>query len=284
MRHAPCAPASPPIASTAPSCRRSISRRPSRSTASTSRAHSTTRGAAIPTRSQLADALAELEGGARAVVTSTGMSAVTLVLQLLKPGDVSSPRTTATAARSACCARSRRAATSSSSSPISRRPHARSRSRRAQPRASSGSRRRAIRCFASPTFARVAAAAHAVGRDRRRRQHLPLARAAAADRARRRHRRALDDEVPERPQRRRRRRGRSRATRRCGDELAWWANCLGITGAPFDSYLTLRGVRTLHARIAAAPRERARGRRGAVASTTPCAQCLLSGARDASGS
>jgi cystathionine gamma-synthase len=33
------------------------------------------------------------------------------------------------------------------------------------------------------------------------------------------------------------------------DELAWWANCLGITGAPFDSYLTLRGVRTLHARL-----------------------------------
>jgi cystathionine gamma-synthase len=34
-----------------------------------------------------------------------------------------------------------------------------------------------------------------------------------------------------------------------GDQLAWWANCLGITGAPFDSFLTLRGVRTLHARI-----------------------------------
>ena len=34
-----------------------------------------------------------------------------------------------------------------------------------------------------------------------------------------------------------------------GEELAWWANCLGITGAPFDSYLTLRGVRTLHARM-----------------------------------
>ena len=41
-----------------------------------------------PTRSQLASALAELEGGANAVVTSTGMSAVTLVLQLVKPGDV----------------------------------------------------------------------------------------------------------------------------------------------------------------------------------------------------
>jgi cystathionine gamma-synthase len=35
-----------------------------------------------------------------------------------------------------------------------------------------------------------------------------------------------------------------------GEELAWWANCLGTTGAPFDSYLTLRGVRTLFARMA----------------------------------
>jgi cystathionine gamma-synthase len=33
------------------------------------------------------------------------------------------------------------------------------------------------------------------------------------------------------------------------EELKWWANCLGITGAPFDSYLTLRGIRTLHSRI-----------------------------------
>jgi cystathionine gamma-synthase len=32
-------------------------------------------------------------------------------------------------------------------------------------------------------------------------------------------------------------------------DLAWWANCLGLTGAPFDSYLTLRGLRTLHARM-----------------------------------
>ncbi len=34
------------------------------------------------------------------------------------------------------------------------------------------------------------------------------------------------------------------------DEIAWWANCLGVTGAPFDSFLTLRGLRTLHARLA----------------------------------
>ncbi|MBD8524995.1 cystathionine gamma-synthase [Pseudomarimonas arenosa] len=40
-----------------------------------------------PTRDQLADALAGLEGGAGAVVTSSGMSAITLVLNLLKPGE-----------------------------------------------------------------------------------------------------------------------------------------------------------------------------------------------------
>lgn len=33
------------------------------------------------------------------------------------------------------------------------------------------------------------------------------------------------------------------------EQLAWWANCLGVTGAPFDAWLTLRGVRTLFARI-----------------------------------
>ena len=34
-----------------------------------------------------------------------------------------------------------------------------------------------------------------------------------------------------------------------GERLGWWANCLGVTGAPFDAWLTLRGVRTLHARL-----------------------------------
>lgn len=31
--------------------------------------------------------------------------------------------------------------------------------------------------------------------------------------------------------------------------LTWWANALGVTGAPFDSFLTLRGLRTLDARL-----------------------------------
>jgi cystathionine gamma-synthase len=32
-------------------------------------------------------------------------------------------------------------------------------------------------------------------------------------------------------------------------QLLWWANAIGVTGAPFDSFLTLRGVRSLHARM-----------------------------------
>ena len=35
-----------------------------------------------------------------------------------------------------------------------------------------------------------------------------------------------------------------------GTQLTWWANALGLTGAPFDSFLTLRGLRTLEARLA----------------------------------
>jgi cystathionine gamma-synthase len=34
-----------------------------------------------------------------------------------------------------------------------------------------------------------------------------------------------------------------------GEQLAWWCNCLGLSGAPFDSFLTLRGVRTLQPRL-----------------------------------
>lgn len=33
------------------------------------------------------------------------------------------------------------------------------------------------------------------------------------------------------------------------EQLAWWANATGVTGGAFDSYLTLRGLRSLHARM-----------------------------------
>jgi cystathionine gamma-synthase len=39
------------------------------------------------------------------------------------------------------------------------------------------------------------------------------------------------------------------ATAELQENLAWWANAIGVTGAPFDSFMTLRGVRTLHARM-----------------------------------
>jgi len=39
-------------------------------------------------------------------------------------------------------------------------------------------------------------------------------------------------------------------TKELHDQLAWWANALGLTGGAFDSFLTLRGLRTLQARLA----------------------------------
>ncbi|MEY8252831.1 MAG: cystathionine gamma-synthase [Colwellia sp.] len=34
-----------------------------------------------------------------------------------------------------------------------------------------------------------------------------------------------------------------------GETLAWWANCIGITGSAFDSFLALRGLKTLPVRM-----------------------------------
>lgn len=39
------------------------------------------------------------------------------------------------------------------------------------------------------------------------------------------------------------------ATKELADQVAWWGNCLGLTGSAFDSFLTLRGLRTLHVRL-----------------------------------
>jgi cystathionine gamma-synthase len=39
------------------------------------------------------------------------------------------------------------------------------------------------------------------------------------------------------------------ATPELHEQLAWWANAIGVTGAPFDSFMTLRGLRTLNARM-----------------------------------
>jgi cystathionine gamma-synthase len=39
-------------------------------------------------------------------------------------------------------------------------------------------------------------------------------------------------------------------TKELHEQLAWWANALGLTAGAFDSFLTLRGLRTLNARLA----------------------------------
>lgn len=33
-----------------------------------------------------------------------------------------------------------------------------------------------------------------------------------------------------------------------GEKLTWWANCLGLSASPFDAHMTMRGARTLFAR------------------------------------
>ncbi|MGD2133980.1 MAG: cystathionine gamma-synthase [Maricaulaceae bacterium] len=47
-----------------------------------------------------------------------------------------------------------------------------------------------------------------------------------------------------------------------GEELAWWTNCVGASGSAFDSFLTLRGARTLFARL-----DRQEATAGAIAET-----------------
>ncbi len=41
------------------------------------------------------------------------------------------------------------------------------------------------------------------------------------------------------------------ATTELQQQLEWWGNATGVAGAPFDSFLTLRGLRTLHVRLQA---------------------------------
>jgi cystathionine gamma-synthase len=40
------------------------------------------------------------------------------------------------------------------------------------------------------------------------------------------------------------------ATEELAEKMNWWANAMGLSGAPFDSFLTMRGVRTLFVRMA----------------------------------
>ena len=200
-----------------------------------------------PTRDYLAQALAELEGGLRGVVTSTGMAAVNLVLQLVRPGDL-------VIAAHDCYGGTHRLLRS-----LAARGHfevlftdltcdgASDLVRVERPR---------LLWIETPSnpllritdLERVIAAGHDAGA------------IVAVDNT-------FLSPVLQRPlelgadlvvhSTTKYLNGHSdvvggavvTADASLGEEMAWWANCLGITGAPFDSFLTLRGLRTLHPRM-----------------------------------
>ena len=201
-----------------------------------------------PTRDQLAGALAELEGGAGAVVTATGMAAITLVLEaLLQPGDRlvvthdcygGSWRLFDALARkgrfdleladlrdpAACAAALARPARlvwiETPSNPLLRITGIEGVVRRAR---AAGACVLVDNTFLSPALQRpIDHGADLVLHSTTKyiNGHSDVVGGAVA---------ARDPALLE--------------------TLAWWANALGLTGAPFDSFLTLRGLRTLDARL-----------------------------------
>ena len=200
-----------------------------------------------PTRDALASALAELEGGAGAVVTSSGMAALNLVLQLLEPGDVLvAPhdcyggtyrlfdtlakkghfevrfvdQTDSAALAAACDCKPRLILVETPSNPLLRIVDIEAIAAIAK---GCGALLAVDNTFLSPALQQpISLGADLVIHSTTKylNGHSDVVGGAVV---------AADAEKAE--------------------ELAWWANCLGITGAPFDAYLTLRGVRTLHARM-----------------------------------
>ena len=200
-----------------------------------------------PTREYLANALAELEGGEGGIVTSTGMSAVALVLQLVNPGDL-------VLAAHDCYGGTHRLLRSlaarghfdvafvnltddnATATIATRRPKLLWIETPSNPLLritdlsatfSAGHDANAIVCvdntFLSPALQRpiefgADLVVHSTTKYLNGHSDVVGGAVVAADAA-------------------------------LAEELAWWANCLGITGSPFDSFLTLRGVRTLHARM-----------------------------------
>ena len=202
-----------------------------------------------PTRDLLGEALAELEGGAGGVITATGMAAISLVLHaLLRPGDVlvvphdcyggSWRLFNALAAKGAfelltcdltdpqavAAALARRPALvwiETPSNPLLRITDLRLVVGAAQ---AAGARAVVDNTFLSPALQRPIAdfGADVVVHSTTKyiNGHSDVVGGAAV---------ARDADVHA--------------------QLTWWANALGLTGAPFDSFLTLRGLRTLDARL-----------------------------------
>lgn len=200
-----------------------------------------------PTRDQLADALAGLEGGVGAVVTATGMAAVTLVLALLEPGDT-------LVVPHDCYGGSWRLFNA-----LAKKNHFRlltidfTDSRALAAALAENPRIVWIETPSNPllriTDVRfVAEAAHRVGAlvvadNTFLSPALQTPIALGADlvvHSTTKYINGHSDVVG----------GAVVAnTAELHQQLVWWANALGLTGSPFDSFLTLRGLRTLDARL-----------------------------------
>ena len=203
-----------------------------------------------PTRDALGRALADLEGGVGATVTSSGMSAVSLVTHLVGPEQliVVPHDCYGGTYRLFNALHARGLAATCVSWIIRSRTCSPRRSRTS--RHSSGSRRRATHCCASSIFAR----SPRVPRRRERsssadntflspvwQQPLELG-ADLVVHSTTKYLNGHSDVV-----------GGAviASTPELHEQLRWWGNCIGVTGAPFDSFMTLRGLRTLHARMRA---------------------------------
>ena len=201
-----------------------------------------------PTRHALEENLAVLEGGAGARAFASGMAAITAISTFVKAGEhvVCSNMTYGGTFRYYTKIQARYGVEftfvdTSDDERGAARPSARTRS------CCTSSRRRIRRC-ALRHRAALGARARA-RRARRRRQHVLLAVPAEAARARRRHRRPLDDEVPERPLRLGRRHRRREEARSTSSGSRSSRTAPGAILSPFDSWLVLRGIKTLAVRM-----------------------------------
>jgi cystathionine gamma-synthase len=200
-----------------------------------------------PTRDALADALKDLEGGAGAIVTSSGMAAITLVMQLLKPGDLLiAPhdcyggtyrlfeslsakgqfkvcfvdQNNDSALSAAIMLQPRLIWVETPSNPLLRIVDIEQVSKLAK---SYNALLVVDNTFLSPGLQQpISLGADIVIHSTTKylNGHSDVVGGAAI---------AATDELTE--------------------KLNYWANCLGLTGSPFDSYLTMRGLRTLYARL-----------------------------------
>jgi len=201
-----------------------------------------------PTREHLASALAELEGGRSAVITATGMAAITTTLQLLNPGDL-------LVAPLDCYGGTFRLFEHWAARGLFDLAWVDFRDGEALQRVLA--RRPAMVWLETPSnpllritdIRKVAAAAHEVGAcvvadntflSPALQQPLKLG-ADVVVHSTTKYINGHSDVVG----------GAVVAgDAELGERLAWWANCIGVTAGAFDSWLTLRGLRTLHARLA----------------------------------